>query len=174
MTVRASIFVVLVALAGGAIPAVAQEGSRQELARELAGLMLEDASRQRLEEQVTVGLVQAIASTLQERLSRPLGEVEWNRIARIVRRFVADTLTPTRTVEIAADAYARQFDEAELRELLAFQRSPVARKVARLAPVIATDSARAIDTEIRRSAAMPRMLDDLQREFPVLRSPESP
>ena len=174
MTVRASIFVVLVALAGGSIPAVAQEGSRQELARELAGLMLEDASRQRLEEQVTVGLVQAIASTLQERLGRPLGEVEWNRIARIVRRFVADTLTPARTVEIAADAYARQFDEAELRELLAFQRSPVARKVARLAPVIATDSARAIDTEIRRSAAMPRMLDDLQREFPVLRSPESP
>ena len=169
--------IAVVVLAGGAVPAVApavaQEGGRQELARELAGLMLDDLARRRLEEQVTLGLAQAIGSTLQERLGRALGEVEWNQIGRIVRRFVADTLPPTRAVEIAADAYARQFDEAELRELLVFQRSPVARKVARLAPVIASDSARAIDAEIRRSAAMPRMVDDLLREFPVLR-PESP
>lgn len=174
MIVRAWTLAMLIALAGGAVPAAAQEGGRQELARELAGLMLDESSRRRLEEQVTVGLAQAIAATLQERLNRPLVEVEWNAVARIVRRFVADTLPPTRPVEIAAEAYARQFDEAELRELLAFQRSPVGRKVARLAPVIAADSVRAIEADIRRSAAMPRMLDDLQREFPVLRSPESP
>ena len=174
MSVRAWILVVAVGLAGAPGPAAAQDSARTEIARELAGLMLDDASRRRLEEQVTVGLAQAIASTVQERLNRPLLEVEWTLVARIVRRFVADTLPPARAVEIAAEAYARHFDEAELRELLAFQRSPVARKVARLAPVIATDSARAIDAEIRTSAAMPRMLDDLQREFPVLRAPESP
>jgi len=173
MIVRAWLLAIAVVLAGGAVPAVSQEAGRQALARELAGLMLDDSSRRRLEEQVTLGLAQAIGSSVQERLGRPLGEAEWNLIARIVTRFVADTLPPARTVEIAADAYARQLDEAELRELLAFQRSAVARKVARLAPVIATDSALAIDAEIRRSAAMPRLMDDLVREFPVLRT-ESP
>ncbi len=179
MIVRAwpMLLALAVALAGGAVsaaaPAMAQEGGRQAAARELAGLMLDDASRRRLEEQVTVGLGQAIGSTLQERLGRGLTETEWNMIGRIVTRFVADTLPRGRAVEIAADAYARQFDEAELRELLAFQHSPVARKVARLAPVIAADSARAIDAEIRRSAAMPRLVDDLLREFPILK-PESP
>ena len=177
MTVRAWLFAVLIAATMGvgvpAAPAAAQEG-RREIARELAALMLDDASRRRLEEQVTVGLAQAIGATLQERLSRPLQEVEWNTVARIVRRFVAGTLTPGRAVEIAADAYAKQFDEAELRELLAFQRTPVARKVARLTPVIAADSARAIDGEIRESAAMPQLVEDLQREFPILRRPESP
>ena len=174
MIVRAWLLLAIaVALAAGTVPAAAQEAGRRALARELAGLMLDDASRRRLEEQVTLGLGQAIGSTIQERLGRALTEVEWNLIGRIVSRFVADTLPPARAVEIAADAYARQFDEAELRELLAFQRSPVARKVARLAPVIATDSARAIDAEIRRSAAMPRLVDDLLREFPILK-PESP
>src|SRR5512144_605832 len=104
MTVRAWIFAMLVALAGGAVPAAAQEGGRQELARELAGLMLDEPSRRHLEEQVIAGLAQAIASTVQERLGRPLGEVESNSIARIVRRFVADTLPPGRAVEIAAGA----------------------------------------------------------------------
>ena len=177
MTFRAWLFALLIAATVGAglpaAPAAAQDG-RREIARELAALMLDDASRRRLEEQVTLGLAQAIAGTLQERLSRPLQEVEWNMVGRIVRRFVADTLTPGRAVEIAAEAYVRHFDEAELRELLAFQRTPVARKVARLSPVIAGDSARAIDAEIRESAAMPQMVEDLQREFPVLRRPESP
>ena len=121
-----------------------------------------------------VGLGQAIGTTLRDRLGRPLLEVEWNMVARIVRRFVTDTLPPGRALDIAAEAYARQFDEGELRELLAFQRSPVARKVARLTPVIAADSARAIAGEIRQSPAMPRMIEELQREFPVLRGPESP
>jgi hypothetical protein len=87
---------------------------------------------------------------------------------------VADTLTRARAVEIAAEAYTKHFDEAELRELLAFQRTPVARKVARLSSVIAAYSAGAIDVEIRESPAMPRLVEDLQREFPILRRPESP
>ena len=177
MTVRAWSFALLIAATVGAgvpdAPALAQEG-RREIARELAALTLDDLSRRRLEEQVTLQLAQAIGGTLQDRLSRPLQEVEWNMVARIVRRFVADTLTPGRAVEIAAEAYVKHFEEAELRELLAFQRTPVARKVARLSPVIAAYSAGAIDVEIRESAAMPRLVEDLQREFPILRRPETP
>jgi hypothetical protein len=176
MIVRAGITVlVLIALAAGAaVPAAAQGAAQRELARELVGLLLDDPARRRLDEQVVAGLAQAIGGTLQERLGRQLLEVEWNLVARIVRRFVSDTLPAGRGEQIAADVYARHFEEAELRELLAFQRSTVARKVARLGPVLAGDTARAIDGEIRNSAAMPRMLEDLQREFPVLRAPESP
>ena len=77
-------------------------------------------------------------------------------------------------MDLAASVYAQHFDEGELRELLAFQRSPLGRKIARLTPTIARETAQAIDGEIRGSPAMPQLVDELQRAFPVLRSPESP
>src|SRR2546426_301182 len=63
---------------------------------------------------------------------------------------------------------------AELRELLRFQQSAVGRKAARLTPVIASETAQAIDGEIRSSPGLPRMLAALQRAFPVLKPSESP
>ncbi|HUG38000.1 MAG TPA: DUF2059 domain-containing protein, partial [Candidatus Limnocylindrales bacterium] len=87
--------------------------------------------------------------------------------------FVAETFPRSRVEEIAADGYARHFDEAELRELLRFQQSPVGRKASRLAPVIAAETGQAIDGELRASPAIPGLLDALHRVFPVLR-PESP
>jgi len=158
---------------GGHHPAAAQEG-RRELARELARITVDEASRRRVDEQVGMSLAQAIGVTLQERLGRRLIEVEWGLIAGIVRRFVSETLTPGRAEEIAAEAYARHFEESELREVLQFQRSATGRKAARLSPVLAAETLQAIEGEIRRSPAMPRMVEELQREFPVLRSPESP
>ena len=107
-------------------------------------------------------------------MNRRLLEVEWQLLAGIVRRFVSETLPPSRTEEIAAQLYTGHVDEAALRELLRFQRSAAGRKAARLAPVIASETAQAIDGEIRRSAAIPRMLEELQRAFPVLKPPESP
>jgi hypothetical protein len=95
-------------------------------------------------------------------------------LAGIVRRFVAETLPPSRGEEIAASVYAQHFDESELRELLRFQRSATGRKAARLTPVIARETAEAISREIRTSPSIPRMLDELHRAFPVLGPPESP
>jgi hypothetical protein len=70
--------------------------------------------------------------------------------------------------------YESHFDEAELKTLLEFQRSAVGRKAARLTPVIARETGQAIDGEIAQSPALPRLFEELGREFPVLRAPESP
>lgn len=164
----------LLVLALAAAEPAAAQGDGAEPARELARLMLNDQSRRSIDEQVTAGLVQSVAAALQERLSRRLLEVEWHTIVTIVRRFVADTLPSGRIDEIAAQAYARHFDEAELREMVQFQRSPVARKLMRLGPVIAADTAAAIDRDIRSSPAVPAMVEELRRAFPVLGAPESP
>lgn len=167
-----SLVTVLVLVAGG--PVSAQEPTREELSRDLARLMLDEAARRGVEEQVTVVMVQAIAATLQDRLSRRLQDAEWRMLGDIVARFVSETFPPSRTEDIAASVYARHFDDAELRELLRFQRSDVGRKAERLTPVIRSETARAIDAEIRESPSMPRLLDDLQRAFPVLKLQESP
>jgi hypothetical protein len=174
MTGRVCIVILLVMSLGGVGPAMAQDNDQRALARDLAHLMLDDTLRRELNEQVATGLTAAVASTLQARLNRRLLDMEWRLVSEIVRRFVRDTLVPSRTDEIAADVYARRFDEAELRELLAFQRSAVGRKAAQLAPQIAIETAQAINDEIRSSAALPRMVEELQGAFPVLSMPESP
>lgn len=155
-------------------PVAAQEDSRRALAVDLAQVMVDANLRRELDEQVTASLTTAVATTLQERLNRRLQDQEWRMVAEIARRFVAETLPSARTEELAATVYARQFDEAELRELLGFQRSAVGRKASRLAPVVAAETAQAIEEEIRKSPALPRMLAELQRAFPVLKPPESP
>jgi len=153
--------------------ATAQGDSQQALARDLAHLMLDDTLRQDLIDQVGSGLTSAVGSTLQARLNRRLLDSEWRLVSDIMHRFVSDTLVPSRTEELAAAVYARRFDETELRELLAFQRSAVGRKAARLAPLIAIETAQAINDEIRNSPALPRLIDELQGAFPVLRAPNS-
>src|SRR5712692_3826269 len=90
VTARAWVGMGLVALVlAGAGQAAAPEDVRLPLARELAHLMLED--------QVGSGMVRAVAATLEERLNRRLLEVEWQLLADIVRRFVAETLPRDRT-----------------------------------------------------------------------------
>jgi hypothetical protein len=175
MAIRAWAAVALLAVSlAGVGQAVAQGSDQRALARDLAHLMLDDTLRRELNEQVTAGLTAAVGSSLQTRLSRRLLDSEWRLVSEIVSRFVSDTLVPGRTDELAADVYARRFDEAELRELLAFQQSAVGRKAARLAPLIAIETAQAINDEIRTSPALPRLVDELQGAFPVLRAPESP
>ena len=168
-----AVLVVAVVALGETGGAMAQEGGRRELARELARVMVDDSVRRGVEERVTVTMTQGMAALLQDRLSRRLQEVEWGLLSQIVGRFVAETFPRSRIEEIAADGYTRHFDEGELRELLRFQQSPVGRKASRLAPVIATETGQAIDAELRASPAIPGMLEALQRTFPVLR-PESP
>jgi hypothetical protein len=163
---------VLVLVAGS--PVSAQEASHEELSRDLARLMVDEAARRDVVEQVSAVMVQAIATTIQDRLSRRLQDPEWRMLADIVARFVGETLPPSRAEDIAARLYGRHFDDAELRELLRFQRSDVGRKAERLTTVIRSETAQAIDAEIRESPSMPRLLDDLQRAFPVLKRHESP
>jgi hypothetical protein len=155
-------------------PSGAQPLPEDDPARQLARLMLEGNARASIEQQVGAGMMQAMASMLQERLHRRLQEPEIRTLAGIVQRFLGETLTPTRTEEIAADVYTRYFEPDELRELLAFQQSPVGRKTARLAPRVAFDTAQALDREIRRSHALPQLVDELRRAFPVLGPSESP
>ena len=175
MTARAWLAVlIVVACAIAAADARAQGDTRRVLARDLARLLIEDPARRGIEEQVGAGMMQAMASTLEERLNRRLLEVEWQTLAGIVRRFLAEALPTQVTEDLAAEVYARHFDEQELQDLLAFQRSPVGRKAWRLNPVIARDTAQAVDREMRRSPAARRMLDDLRRAFPVLGPLESP
>ena len=173
MTMRAwAVVLAAIALCAGGRAAAQEE--RQELARELARLMLDDTVRRGLDEQVATGIVRGIGTTLQQRLNRPLQDPEWRMLGGIVQRFVGETLRPGRTEDIAARIYANHFDDAELRELVRFQKSEVGRKAARLTPVIGAETAQAIDDELRQSVAMPVMLAELQQAFPVLKALESP
>src|SRR5204863_9657876 len=129
MVSRVSSGVLLVAVSlTVAGPAMPQVDGRQALARELAHLMLNDTLRRELDEQVAMGLITALGSSLQTRLSRRLHESEWRLVNEIVRRFVGDTLVPSRTDDLAANVHAGHFDEAELRQLVACQCSEGGRK----------------------------------------------
>jgi hypothetical protein len=174
--IRAWVGVGLVAVILGGGPGVvaAQETGGPEAARELARLMMDSDARRAIDEQVRVGMMRSLTTTLQERLNRRLLDVEVNLLADIVRRFLTEALPPSRTEEIAARIYRRYFDDAELRELLALQRSAIARKAARLGPAIALETAQAIDRELQTSPALPDTLAALQHAFPVLGRPESP
>jgi hypothetical protein len=162
----------LVLLGGGA--ASAQDRDRQALALDLARVLIDDQMRQGLSDQVGLGLLQLIGTRLEERLNRRLQDSEVRTLAEIIRAFVGRTLTEERIEEIGARVYGSQFDEAELKTLVEFQRSAVARKAARLTPVIGRETARAIEGEIAQSPALPRLIEEIGREFPVLRSPETP
>jgi hypothetical protein len=154
--------------------ATAQADEHRELARELARVVTGRSQPGALEDTIGAGMTQAMAARLEQRLNRRLLDVEWQMLTGIVRRFVADAITPSRTEEIAADVYLRHFDAEELRDLLRFERSPVGRKAARLGPVIARETAEAVEQEIRTSAGAPRLVEDLRRAFPVFGGPESP
>jgi len=170
--VRASLLAAMLLCDGGA--ASAQDAIRQALALDLAGVLIDDQAQRGLTDQVSISMLRVIGAMLQERLNRRLHDSEGRTLAEIVRGFVARTLPPARIEEIAARAYASHFDEAELRALVDFQRSPVGRKAARLAPVIGLATAQAVESEIQQSPAMPRLMEELQGAFPVLGSSEAP
>lgn len=161
-------------LLAGVDAASAQEANRQALALDLARVLIDDQTRQGLSDQVGIGLLQLIGTRLQERLNRRLHDAEVRTLAEIIRGFVGRTLTEARIEEISARVYASQFDEAELKALLEFQRSAVGRKAARLTPAIAQETARAIEAEIAQSPALPRLVEEIGQEFPVLRPPQTP
>src|SRR5262245_4951742 len=160
-------------LADGSV-ASAQGPGREGLALELARVLIDDQMRQGLADQVGIGLLQLIGTRLEERLNRRLQDAEVRTLAEIIRTFVDRTLTEERIEEIGARVYASHFDEAELKALVDFQRSAVGRKAARLTPVIGRETAQAIEGEIAQSPALPRLLEELGREFPVLRAPQTP
>jgi hypothetical protein len=168
----AALLVALVLVGGSA--ASAQEAARDGLALDLARVLIDDQMRQGLSAQVGAGLLQLIGTRLEQRLSRRLQEAEVRTLSDIIRAFVGRTLTEDRLEEIAARVYASHFDEAELRVLVEFQRSPVGRKAARLTPAITREAGQAIQGEITRSPALPRLIEELGREFPVLGAPEAP
>jgi hypothetical protein len=154
--------------------ASAQEADRQALALDLARVLIDDQMRQGLTDQVGLGLLQLIGTRLEERLNRRLQEAEVRTLAEMIHAFVRRTLTEDRIEQIGARVYGSHFDEAELRTLVEFQRSPVGRKAARLTAAIAGETARAIESEIAKSPALPGLIQELGREFPVLRGPETP
>jgi hypothetical protein len=174
MIPRACVLLVLAITVAAAGWAAAQDDTRQQLARELATLIVDDDARRSVDEQVATAMLRAIATTLQERLNRRLQEPEVRSLAERVGRFVEESVPSSRAVDVAARTYARHFDEAELRELLRFQQSDVGRKAARLTPVIAAETAQAIYADVWESPLVPGLLASLQRDFPVLRPSESP
>jgi hypothetical protein len=123
---------------------------------------------------VGVSLLQYVARTLEERLSRRLQEMEVQLLVGIVRRFIGEVLPPARIEEISTEVYARHFDADELREMLRFHRSAIGQKMALIAPRLAADTAQATAREFRRSPALPRLFEELRRAFPVLGPLESP
>ena len=167
----ATLFAALVLGAGGA--ASAQDADRHGLALDLARVLIDDQMRQGLSDQVGIGLLQLIGTRLEGRLNRRLQDSEVQTLAEIIRAFVGRTLTEDRVEQIGARVYGSHFDEAELKALVEFQRSAVGRKAARLTPAIARETGRAIESEIAQSPALPRLIEALGREFPVLRAPET-
>ena len=170
--VQASLLVAVLLCDGGAVSA--QDATRQALALELAKVLIDDQAQRGFADQVSLSLLRVIGTILQERLNRRLQDAEGRTLADIVRGFVVRTLPPDRIQEIAARGYTNHFDEAELRALLDFHRSEVGRKAARLTPVIGLENAQTVEREIQQSPAMPRLMEELQQAFPVLRSSESP
>ncbi len=152
----------------------AEEDAHHALALELARIVVDDASRQAMEDQITAGMMQGIGAMLQERLSRRLLESEWRTLAQIVHEFVGKTLGETRTLELTASVYMRHFEASELRDLLAFQRSALGQKAREKTPVVARETAEMIEREIQTSSAISGLLEDLRNEFPILEVPESP
>ena len=142
--------------------------------RSISRVLIDDQMRQGLSDQVSIGLIQLIGTRLQERLNRRLHDLEVQTLAEIIRAFVGRTLTEDRIVEIGARVYGSHFDGAELKALVDFQRSEVGRKAARLTPVISRETGRAIESEIAQSPALPRLVEELGQEFPVLRAPQTP
>jgi len=169
---QASLLAAVLLCDGGAVSA--QDVARQALALELAKVLIDDQAQRGFADQVSLSMLRVIGTILQERLNRRLQDAEGRTLADIVRGFVSRTLPPARIQEIAARAYASHFDEAELRAMLAFQQSAVGRKAMRLTPVIGIENAQAVESEIQQSPAMPRLMEELQSAFPVLRPLESP
>ena len=173
LTIGVTLSIVLSTVLGAAGPMVAQEIDQRAAARELARMMFQDSLDRRFEDQVAATMIRSMGAALQQRLGRDLLEVEWQMLTRIIRTFAREALPSSRIEELAADIYVRHFDATELRDLLAFQRSALGRKTARLTPLIVSETILAIDNEIRTSDRMPAVLDELRRAFPVL-APESP
>ena len=169
---QASLLAAVLLCDGGVVSA--QDATRQALARELAQVLIDDQVQRGFADQVSLSMLRVIGTILQERLNRRLQDSEGRTLADIIRGFVTRALPPARIQEIAARAYASHFDETELRALLDFQQSAVGRKATRLMPVIGLENAQAVESEIQQSPAMPRLMEELQSAFPVLRSHESP
>ena len=161
--------------AAAATPALAQDGAVTRPARELARLMLDDAMRRTVSDQVSgphgAGDRRDAPGAAEPPALR--GRVGGGgRHRQAVRR---RHLPASRTEEITAAIYARHFSQAELAELVRFQSSDVGRR---------STAARAADRDgdgaghRRRDQAerraVPRLLAELQREFPVLRTEQSP
>jgi hypothetical protein len=127
-----------------------------------------------LSDQVGLGLLQLIGTRLEERLNRRLQESEVRALADSIRAFVGRTLTEDRVHQIGARIYASSFEETELTALLNFQRSAVGRKAARLTTAISRETARAIQGEVAGSPALPQLIEEIGREFPLLRAPQTP
>jgi len=172
-TLLAALLLAAMLLCGGGT-ASAQDATRQALALELATVLIDEQAQRGFADQVALSMLRVVVTMLQERLNRRLQDSEVRTLADIVRGFVVRTLPPARIQEIAARAYASHFDEAELRALLDFHQSEVGRKAARLTPVIGLENAQTVEREIQESPALPRLMEELQQAFPVLRSPESP
>ena len=153
---------------------VAQDATRQALGLELAKVLIDDQMQRGFTDQVSLSMLRVIGALLQERLNRRLQESEGRTLAEIVRGFVVRTLPPARVEEIAARAYASHFDEAECGRCSTSSGRRSAgrpRGSRRRSGSIPRRPSRARSS---RSPAMPRLMEELQAAFPVLRSQESP
>lgn len=167
-TVQTVATVAVLLLAGGVIGVQAQsapDSDALQAAKELMGVLGKDTIRQMAEQvttqiwpQITRGL-QAKQSVTPEQLSDLRKEFE-----RIQIEFL------TKVMADAPAIYARHFTAAELRELLAFYRTPVGEKSIRVLPAITAEtlaliSPRMKDVQSRAMDAFSKVLR--QRGFNI-------
>jgi hypothetical protein len=155
---------VTVALAVGLMAAffsVAVAQSEPAEAREIAGLSFGASAYDMLLVQAGRGVTFFVKTTLEERLGRQLPEDEFRRLTEIVTRVMKQTIPQSGHENALAAVLARHFSPQELKELAAFYRTPLGRKLESRAAF-----ERAVN--VRRPELLERFRTEFAREFPVL------
>jgi hypothetical protein len=149
----------------------AQSRSATDDARELAGLIFTSRMFDVTMTQASSVGSQIVKANLEGRLKRSFSSGEAERLRTIVERVVRQVTSKADWEAIYADLLSQYYSPVELGELLAFHRTPLGAKMARLWPVLTAEgSARGEALMKSREGKFGELfIADFVREFPALR-----
>jgi hypothetical protein len=154
-------------LAGG-ISASEPDAAGLEAARQAAQLELESgALEQALDEGANIAL-SASQGALESDLGRGLTEREAAQVRGVLRRALADILTPEVWIEQSSRAYARHLSAGHLEDLVAFYRSESGQAVLKIQGPLAGELSSAADALLgaQQEAFAERVDAELAEMFP--------
>jgi uncharacterized protein len=135
-------------------PSSAAAQSESSEAKELARLTFSSGSDVVFTQAAKVGTL-SLKAALEGRLGRQLTEDESSRLNEVYLRVFKETVPRSEFEAQYVDFYTRYYSPQELKDLLAFYRSPLGMKVLRFSSV----------SNEERSAGLQRVMASRQREF---------